>query len=375
MSCSALICSDTARRMAAALSLASSGRSKAPRFNSLRVMSSSLRISWAERRISSVAPAKRVTASSTASRMASRRWLAAPSDLRPASPSSLSTSDSEAVRPPRRRSARSLDRFSASDRVFSIERVASSPADISAPRMLPAVESACFSVSDRILPISAKEVWMLWRRFPATWPERCSARSKAPSTMAPRFCIVVSISSERLTRPTARSRSACWRSSSVPTRLDWAADRSSEAWLSILEWSPKRPTIEVTCDRVSPETADRRSSLPSSRRPEVCSRSAALDVVSTKRSVVWLSCPSAAAILVATCSIIAARPELLSLSRSMRRPALSVRLSSAAPMVSAALSARVLIAATMASFSARRRSALSDAASVIRSAAARPVSA
>ncbi len=41
-SCSALICSATARRMAAAFSLASSGRSKAPRFSSSRVMSSSL---------------------------------------------------------------------------------------------------------------------------------------------------------------------------------------------------------------------------------------------------------------------------------------------------------------------------------------------
>ena len=56
----ALICSLTARRIAVVDSLASTGMSIAPFFNSARVSSNSPRIDWAVRRISSVASEKRL---------------------------------------------------------------------------------------------------------------------------------------------------------------------------------------------------------------------------------------------------------------------------------------------------------------------------
>ena len=76
-SCNASICCATARRIAAALSRVSSGRSNAPFLSSSRVSLNSWRMLPAVTRISSVAPEKRLTASSTASRNVLRRTCAA----------------------------------------------------------------------------------------------------------------------------------------------------------------------------------------------------------------------------------------------------------------------------------------------------------
>ncbi|MNZ76662.1 hypothetical protein D3C78_951770 [compost metagenome] len=160
--------------------------------------------------------------------------------------------------------------------------------------MVCAAERARCSVSSSERPISVKDACRLSRRLPATFCERSSASLSVVSTTPTTLRMALSISSERLTRPTDRLRSASWRSSSVPTRLDCAALSSSDAWLSTFECSSKRPTIPATCASVWPEIFDRRSIFPSSRRLELDTMSAACEADSEKRVAEAFNASSAA---------------------------------------------------------------------------------
>ena len=309
--------------MAAALSRVSSGRSKAPRLSSLLVSSSSRLISDADWRISSVAPEKREIASSIAWRTFSRIEPAAACARVSVPLSNLS---------------------------------ASSTASRTLSRIEPAAEWARPSVSPNSLLAFSAALRNPPSSRVAARLESSSAPANAFSMISSSECIVVSICSERLTRPTDRACSASRRSSSVDARLDCAAPRRSEADASTLECSSKRPAMAPTWLSVRLEISVSRSTLPSRSRAEPESSSAAFSVEEDSSLVVCESCSLAEPSVEATVAMTFEISVLLTPRRSSSDPTLPLRLWLTFSIADRVSLVRLVIALIRAAFSARRRS-------------------